>query len=112
MTIRLYRGGDFYRTEDLPDGSARFGFYLRHRKPLPVHYFSEPFDPTKLVEETMYTEHFAYDGPGRYVSDPRLLPAWLIDQERQEREEKERRARFDEITRRMLEQRRTNALQE
>lgn len=94
---------------------APFDVLIRHsRRPGPGFYLAtEPIDPFSLMEWYQHIERFVDSGYGRYVSDPQYLPAWVIEQEANDRKEKERRARFDEATRQMLERRfQSNALQE
>jgi hypothetical protein len=111
MTISMYRGDVFYRQEEIPDPpkdvqswSMRPHWNIRHMRPLMEIYFNSPLDPMEMMAAI---ERFVYDPKtSHYVSaNFATLPRWVIQQEMEYQEEADRRARFDRVTRMMMERR-------
>lgn len=96
---KLYRNSEFFREEALP-GEIHHSFCFRHKRPYPV--MLDSFDPMMAIEDAI--EIFHYDRrTGNHVSQNfAQLPSWVHRQELRQHEERQRRERFDRLTRMML----------
>jgi hypothetical protein len=110
VIIALYRGDVFYRSEEIPNPTEESGYgmrpdwNIRHMRPLMPIDFDAPLNPMEMTDAI---ERFEFDAKsGQYVSvNFNSLPRWVIQQEMADAEAADRRARFDRVTRMMMERR-------
>lgn len=107
MTIQLYRGAELYREEEVNNpGRQIWEWRVRHlnREAVGRYHAEQTTEDLPRMQDVI--EVFQFDpSTGRYLSaNFRELPGWVIRQEMQAQEKKDRRERFDRLTRMMMPQ--------